>query len=105
VTSYPVPGARISLSTEGGDLPVWSHDGKRLYFRHGRRILRVAIDSHPELEARLPELVVEADVVDFDVTPDERIVAIWPEGSRGWDRLNVVLDWSEELKQIAPKRR
>ena len=34
--------------------------------------------------AGVPQLVAEADVIDFDVTPDDRIIAIWPEGSRGW---------------------
>jgi len=47
-------------------------------------------------------LVAEADVIDFDVTPDDRIIAIWPEGSRGWDRLHVVLNWLEELDQLVP---
>ena len=38
-------------------------------------------------------------------SPDERIVAIWPEGSRGYDRLHVVLGWSEVLKRTLPDER
>ena len=52
--------------------------------------------------AGVPQLVAEADVIDFDVTPDDRIIAIWPEGSRGWDRLHVVLNWFQELKELVP---
>ena len=47
-------------------------------------------------------VLAEARVIDFDVTPDDRIIAIWPEGSRGWDRLHVVLNWLEELDQLVP---
>ena len=103
VTSYPVASARVPISTEGGDLPVWSPDGRRLYFRNGKSILRVSIGAGERVEAGLPELVVDADVIDFDLTPDERIVAIRPEGSRGWDRLHVVLGWTEELRQMLPE--
>jgi Tol biopolymer transport system component len=105
VTSYPTPGARIPISTEGGEDPVWSHDGRHLYFRNGGSLFRVAVQTDERFEASLPELVVEADVIDYDLTPNERIVAILPEGSRGWDRLHVVFDWTEELRTVVSTAR
>ena len=45
--------------------------------------------------------IAEADVLDYDVTPDEHIVAIWPD-SRGWNRLHIVLNWFQELKRLVP---
>jgi len=103
VTSYPVPGARTRISTDAGNLPVWSRDERRLYFRSRAGIARVSIEAGERVEAGLPELVAEVEVIDFDVTPDERIVAILPEGSQGWDRLHVVVGWSRELDQV-PER-
>ena len=100
VTSFPTPGARVPVSTEGGDVPKWSSDGRRLYFLSGPRIMVVDVDIETAAEsfvAGVPQLVAEADVIDFDVTPDDRIIAIWPEGSRGWDRLHVILNWFQEL--------
>ncbi|MDZ4864106.1 MAG: protein kinase [Gemmatimonadota bacterium] len=32
---YPGPGARVSLSAEGGAEPAWSRDGRSLYYRAG----------------------------------------------------------------------
>jgi len=38
-----------------------------------------------------------------DTDPDgERIIAIRPEGSSGWNRLNVVLNWFPEPERLAP---
>ena len=105
VTSFPTPGARVPVSTEGGNVPRWSSDGRRLYFLHGSRIMVVDVDIETAAEnfvAGVPQLVAEADVIDFDVTPDGRIIAIWPEGSRGWDRLHVVLNWFQELDELVP---
>ncbi len=105
VTSFPTPGARVPVSTEGGDVPRWSSDGRRLYFLSGPCIMVVDVDIETAAEsfvAGVPQLVAEADVIDFDVTPDDRIIAIWPEGSRGWDRLHVVLNWFQELKELVP---
>jgi len=105
VTSFPTTGARVPVSMEGGDVPRWSSDGRRLYFLSGPRIMVVDVDMETAAEsfvAGVPQLVAEADVIDFDVTPDDRIIAIWPEGSRGWDRLHVVLNWFQELEQLVP---
>ncbi len=35
VRPYPGPGARLSLSAEGGSEPAWSRDGRSLYYRAG----------------------------------------------------------------------
>jgi len=35
VRPYPGPGARVSLSAEGGAEPAWSRDGRSLYYRAG----------------------------------------------------------------------
>jgi serine/threonine-protein kinase len=33
VQSFPVPGARIPVSLQGGTEPVWAHNGRELYYR------------------------------------------------------------------------
>jgi hypothetical protein len=32
VQTFPKPGGRIQISNNGGDLPLWSRDGKELYY-------------------------------------------------------------------------
>ena len=102
VTSYPVPGARVPVSTERGEDPEWSANGRGLYFRSGSRLMRVEVEAGENFVPGTPRLIAEADVLDYDVTPDEHIIAIWPEGSRGWNRLHIVLNWFQELKRLVP---
>jgi len=102
VTSYPATGARVPISTAGGDRPVWSPKGGNLYFRSATRLIRVSVKSGEGFSAGSPEVIAEAELIDYDITPDERIVAILPEGPRGWNRLHVVFNWIEELNQIVP---
>ena len=37
VQSFPEPGGKLQVSTSGGLQPLWSHDGRRVYFRGGGR--------------------------------------------------------------------
>src|SRR4029078_8658810 len=33
VEAFPTTGAKYQVSRQGGDMPVWARDGKRLYYR------------------------------------------------------------------------
>ena len=103
ITSYPRPGAKPLISTDGGTDPVWAPDGRRLFYLNGNQLMQVAMSFGETIVAGVPELVVEGDIIDYDVYPDgERIIAIRPEGSGGWNRLNVVLNWFPELERLVP---
>ena len=39
---------------------------------------------------------------DYDVTPDGRFVMIRTEEVQGTTQINVVLNWAEEVKRLAP---
>jgi serine/threonine protein kinase/Tol biopolymer transport system component len=40
---FPGPGAVTPISVDGGLEPVWSSDGKRLYYRHGQQVMEATI--------------------------------------------------------------
>ncbi len=80
VRPYPGPGGRFQISDGGGDFPVWSRDGRTLYYRApDRRIMevpyRVAGDSFlaekPRPWSDIP-ITDAASVTDrlYDVSPD-----------------------------------
>ena len=103
VTSFPIPGAKSLISTDGGTDPVWALDGRRLFYLNGNQLMQVAMSFGETIVAGRPELVVEGEIIDYDVYPDgERIIAIRPEGSGGWNRLHVVLNWFPELERLVP---
>jgi serine/threonine-protein kinase len=41
---FPGPGARVQISDAGGGEPVWSKDGRRLYYRNGRDMIAADIE-------------------------------------------------------------
>ena len=43
VRPYPGPGARVSVSAQGGSEPAWSHDGREIYYRAGDSMMVAAI--------------------------------------------------------------
>ena len=103
VTSYPTPGAKVLISTDGGTDPVWTPDGRRLFFLNGDHLWRVDLSFGDRVVAGIPELVIDDDIIDYDVYPDgERIIAIRPKGSGGWNRLHVILNWFTELERLVP---
>jgi hypothetical protein len=50
---------RVQVSREGGGEPVWSHDGRELFFRtmDGAQLLAVTIAAGPELRMGAPSVV------------------------------------------------
>lgn len=39
VIPFPGPGPRIPVSVDGGLSPIWSSDGKELFFRRGSKVI------------------------------------------------------------------
>ena len=101
-------------SREGGWMPVWSHDGRELYFRNadGSAIMKVDVmRTDPTLELGAPQvLFAERDLFapnwrpDYDVAPDGRFLML-VENSTGPKTLHVVLNWFEELERLVPTKR
>ena len=52
----PAPGNKFPISTSGGTEPVWSRDGKELFFRHGDEMMAVAIELQGAFSAGAPRL-------------------------------------------------
>jgi serine/threonine-protein kinase len=115
VERYPELGHRQKISTGGGYLPLWSRNGRELFFSSGdsRHILSVPVQYGTTLVAGRPQVLFEAAMEatlsgrPYDVTPDGRFMIIrrGPEESGGGaPDLKVVLNWFEELRRLVPTR-
>jgi serine/threonine-protein kinase len=114
VERYPELGNRQQISTGGGNVPLWSRDGRELFFqsRDGRQILAVPVQSGSTLVAGRPQVLFETETgVSFsgrpyDVAPDGRFLIISSAqaeaGGGTASNLIVVLNWTEELKRLVP---
>jgi Tol biopolymer transport system component len=115
VERYPELGNRQQISTGGGQVPVWSRDGRELFFpsRDGRQMLAVPVQSGSTLVAGRPQLLFETAMIvsisgrPYDIAPDGRFLIIIPggqadAGSGTASNLIVVQNWFEELKRLVP---
>ena len=112
--AFPGHGGRRQISTKGGELPRWSRDGRRLFYREGKVVMSVLVRTEGnELQAEVPQAIVEMDdsdsgSFDWDVAPDgKRFVLIRDEDSVGPASpalLKFTVHWFEELKRLVPRK-
>ncbi len=105
-------GRRRTISTGLGTYPVWSRDGTEIIYRSGsgqRSVVEVT--REPELSFSAPRPLFEVANFDAqsDVTADGQrflgrllVESVETEGEPATLRINVVLNWFEELKQRVP---
>jgi dipeptidyl aminopeptidase/acylaminoacyl peptidase len=115
VQPYPGPGGKWQISTEGGTEPVWSRNGRELFYRNANRMMTVDVTTGPGFSAAKPRMLFEGEYfantfpetgVAYDVSLDGQRFLMVKENaaSRSAAQINVVLNWQEELKQRVPTR-
>jgi len=100
VRPFPGPGRASRVSTSGGGYPVWSRDGKELYFIEGDKLMAVPVSSSPSFEAGSPAVLfkIPGDMGGFDVSPDGQrfIVTLVVQKT---PPLSLVLNWTAALRR------
>jgi hypothetical protein len=112
VRPFPGDGAAVRVSLDGGHEPVWSHDGRDLFFTRGPRLLTAHLAAtQPEPRFDPPHVVFEggfaydsADLVlrFYDIAPDGRFLVVEPAETKSASVV-VALHWNETLKALAAK--
>lgn len=108
VQSFPQAGAKVQVSTAGGDQPVWSRDGQRIFFRSDGTMQEVTFAPGSPPTVSKSRLVFK-DTFDnpqanghtgYDVFPDGRFLMIQPTNTSDSAEVVVVINWLEELKRL-----
>ncbi len=111
VQPFPGPGRKLQVSTDGGNQPVWSPDGRELFYRDGDRMMVAAIARRP-LNAEAPRQLFEARFEDgytyhprvYDVVPGgDSFVVARSDTAVQFDRVRVIVDWLQELRRAVPE--
>jgi eukaryotic-like serine/threonine-protein kinase len=110
VQPYPPTGAKYQVSRGGGHHPLWSPDGKKLYYvRNTDQLMAVDVVAGSNISFSQPTLLkVPVDQQlnvsrDYDITPDgKRFVVSVPGTQSAPPQIHVVLNWFEELKRLVP---
>jgi Tol biopolymer transport system component len=112
-----IPGVRYTITESEGAFPVWSPDGRSLFFRRvprgaegtGTHLVQVEIVPgstfawQNERELPIKGFLLFGGQRDYDVMPDgKRFVMVFPPRNEAGElerpRINVVVNWIEELK-------
>jgi Tol biopolymer transport system component len=110
VVPYSPTGIRYLVSTGGGEEPVWSHDGRELFYRHGDRMFVVDIETRPSFTVSPPRVLFEGRFEyttgghsqNYDVAPDGRFLMIQRVESARLTEIRVVVGFDRELERLVP---
>jgi serine/threonine-protein kinase len=110
IRPFPGPGGLTPISADGGYEPLWSRDGKELFYRNGDKMMVVTIETEPKLKVGMPRELFKgqfrgsATLFDhsYDLAPDGRFIMIREDEESAKTKINVVLNWFEELKRLVP---
>ena len=120
VRPFPdVNKGRWQVSTSGGDTPLWSPDGRELFFLKDDSVMAVPVETGPAFKAGKPETLFRGTYVQlstsdgqpWDISPDgKRFLMMKPSASTTAapavaaprQKVTIVVNWFEELKQRVP---
>ena len=110
VAEFPSMASPVAASTGGGNNPVWSPDGRRLYYNRSAlaaNIEFVEVAPTPALSLSKPQSFGQFSIATprFDVMPDGRLLFVSGSGNDGsTPELHVIVDWFDELRQKVTSR-
>jgi len=112
VRPFPDAGVRWQVSAAGGRQPVWSRDGRELFYRDfSGALLSVPITGPAFAPGRPTRLIEGGSYIGagangsgrtYDVSPDGSKFLMIRDDNQGTGPLVVVVNWFEELTRLAP---
>ena len=104
VQPFPGPGGRVQVSAGGGSEPVWSRDGRRLFFRGDGQVVAAAIRTDPGFSVTARDAVFADGYAfaanphaNYDVMPDGTHFIFLEPASEG--SMVVVANWRAVLRE------
>ena len=110
VQRYPELGSRQTVSTDGGQQPLWSLDGQELFYRGPRGMMVVSVEAGATFSAGDPDVLFEQQYYldrsrrTYDLAPDGRFLMVKAGDDAEGPAAQIILvqNWFEELKRLVP---
>ncbi len=110
VQAFPGPGGRQQISSEGGTEPMWSRNGRQIFYRQRDQVWATDVQDGPRLTAGKPRLLFEQPgygwgfpVRSWDISPDGRrflMVKLDERTPQPVNEMVLVQNWFEELPHL-----
>jgi eukaryotic-like serine/threonine-protein kinase len=118
VQAFPGPGGKYKISRDGGFMPLWSRDGRKLFYqvpwwlRRGQ-IFEVDVEIGDSFSASKPKHLLEQPpgylgdqaIRIWDIAPDGQrflVTKMDDKKRQPVTEMVLVLNWFEELKRLVP---
>jgi serine/threonine-protein kinase len=118
VQAFPGPGPKLQISNGGGTDPIWRRTGGELYYHNRTDMMTVSYTSSSEFRPSAPKRLWQwqysagngascgmpgVSSSNYDVTADgQRFLMVKEQsGSIDGTKVVVVLNWAEQLKELA----
>jgi serine/threonine-protein kinase len=105
VQPFPPTGARYAVTAGGGKLPVWSRDGRRIFYARNNQLWAATIRTSPTFAVTSRDTVFSGNYslneptgATYDTSPDSNGFVLLRTGGTA-TRIVVVQDWRYELRQ------
>jgi serine/threonine-protein kinase len=115
VLPFPGPGGKWQISNEGGTEPLWSRNGKQLFYRRPNQVWVVDVKAGSGFTASKPRLLFEqpgygggGPIRTWDISPDGQrflMVKLDERKPQPVTEMILVQNWFEELKRLVPASR
>ena len=108
VQSFPKPGGKKRISTEGGSEPEWRGDGKELfYLTPDGMLMAVEVKADSTLEVSIPKSLFQTGArglagTKYDVSGDGQRFLVNTELLLTSSPINVIVNWTEGLRKWDP---
>jgi Tol biopolymer transport system component len=112
--SFPDLRSKIQISSGGGTEPLWAPNGRALYYRNltGDKLMVVPVDGKTDLLIGKPRFLFQGNYYgvtgywgrNYDITPDGKkfLMIQKGEGALSANQINIILNWSGDLKHLVP---
>jgi serine/threonine protein kinase/Tol biopolymer transport system component len=112
VRPFPeVDKGRWQISTSGGLYPLWSPGGRELFYRNGDSVMAVAVETEPSFKPGKAEVLFQGKYdSEWDISPGGKSFLMLKQAAQtvkpaeSLRKINIALNWFEELKQRVPSK-
>jgi eukaryotic-like serine/threonine-protein kinase len=124
VRPFPnVNEGRWQVSTSGGDKPLWSKDSRELFYQNGDAVMAVSVKTEPAFSPGTPRILFRGTFAtgmprgnSWDISHDGKRFLMMKAAAQTTEtepaaplfepprRINIVVNWIEELKQRVPTK-